>query len=196
MWRKRSHNGAGSRWSWMPRPRIWSLRFGKGMQVAPRSAILHPDNPPLTIRSGSGATRVGAQQGRPPDLSDPGLGAPTGPRVSNEVAWLRIPSRCIGVEFNILWMQAQSGATRGRMHSTNLRFAQSSSSAKRSHRQRSSINKNPEPCIKSGSRLPDLDYEPLQPLCGEICLGVGVSPRLRCLKEPEPRSGAIRVGAR
>jgi hypothetical protein len=38
------------------------------------------DNPPVTIQSGGGTTRVGVQEGRPSDLTYPLPGQPTGPR--------------------------------------------------------------------------------------------------------------------
>jgi hypothetical protein len=43
------------------------------------------DNRPVTIQSGGGTTRVGAQQGRPGDLTYPLPGEPAGPRPSNEI---------------------------------------------------------------------------------------------------------------
>jgi len=46
------------------------------------------DARPVIIQpNGEGGTRVGGQRGRPPDLSDPGLGGPTnqGPQISNQV---------------------------------------------------------------------------------------------------------------
>lgn len=46
------------------------------------------DAPPIVIQSTGGAdTRVGGHAGRPPDLSDPGLGEPAdrGPRLSNQI---------------------------------------------------------------------------------------------------------------
>jgi hypothetical protein len=46
------------------------------------------DDRPVVIQSTpEGDTRIGGRQGRPPDLSDPGLGEPAdrGPRVSNQI---------------------------------------------------------------------------------------------------------------
>jgi hypothetical protein len=46
------------------------------------------DNRPVIIQpTGEAGTRVGGHQGRPPDLSDPGLGGPTnrGPQISNQI---------------------------------------------------------------------------------------------------------------
>jgi hypothetical protein len=46
------------------------------------------DDRPVVIQpSGEAGTRVGGHQGRPPDLSDPGLGGPTdrGPQISNQI---------------------------------------------------------------------------------------------------------------
>jgi hypothetical protein len=59
----------------------------KGHAPGPTIQNLPTDTPPLVIQSpGDGNTRVGAQQGRPPDLSNPGLGpANRGPRITNEM---------------------------------------------------------------------------------------------------------------
>lgn len=45
------------------------------------------DNPPLVIQSTAESTRIGAHQGRPPDLSDPRDSGPAeqGPRITNEM---------------------------------------------------------------------------------------------------------------
>src|SRR5207248_1709656 len=46
------------------------------------------DDRPVVIQPTGGAgTRIGGHQGRPPDLSDPGLGGPTdrGPQISNQI---------------------------------------------------------------------------------------------------------------
>ena len=45
------------------------------------------DRPVIIQPNGEGGTRVGGHQGRPPDLSDPGLGGPTdrGPQISNQI---------------------------------------------------------------------------------------------------------------
>jgi len=46
------------------------------------------DDRPVVIQpNGQGDARVGGHQGRPPDLSDPGLGGPTdrGPQISNQI---------------------------------------------------------------------------------------------------------------
>ncbi len=45
------------------------------------------DRPVVLQPTGEAGTRVGVQQGRPPDLSDPGLGGPAdrGPQISNQI---------------------------------------------------------------------------------------------------------------
>lgn len=45
------------------------------------------DNRPVIVQPGDGNIRIGGQGGRPPDLSDPGLGRPTDrtPHVDNEI---------------------------------------------------------------------------------------------------------------
>ena len=59
----------------------------KGHAPGPTIQNSPTDTPPLVIQpGGEGNTRVGGHQGRPPDLTDPGLG-PTnrGPEITNEV---------------------------------------------------------------------------------------------------------------
>lgn len=45
------------------------------------------DDRPVVIQPGEAGTRVGGQRGRPPDLSEPGLGGATsrGPQISNQI---------------------------------------------------------------------------------------------------------------
>ena len=45
------------------------------------------DNRPIVFQPNDGDTRVGAQRGNPPGLTDPGLGGPQdrGPRISNQI---------------------------------------------------------------------------------------------------------------
>jgi hypothetical protein len=45
------------------------------------------DSRPVTVQQSDGNVRIGGQAGRPPDLSDPGLGRPTdqAPRIDNEI---------------------------------------------------------------------------------------------------------------
>src|SRR5215469_6517095 len=57
------------------------------MQMARPYAIYPATVAPLSFSRGDGNIRVGGQQGRPPDLSNPGLSGPTaqGPRIDNEI---------------------------------------------------------------------------------------------------------------
>jgi hypothetical protein len=60
----------------------------RGHAAGPMIRNSPADNRPVTIQpNGEGGTRVGGHQGRPPDLSDPGLGGPTdrGPQISNQI---------------------------------------------------------------------------------------------------------------
>ena len=59
----------------------------KGHASGPTVRNLPTDSRSVIIQPGNGNIRVGAQQGRPTDLSNPGLGGPTdqGPRVDNEI---------------------------------------------------------------------------------------------------------------
>src|SRR5438067_4555994 len=60
----------------------------RGHAAGPMIRNSPADNRPVIIQpNGEGGTRVGGQQGRPPDLSDPGLGGPTdrGPQISNQI---------------------------------------------------------------------------------------------------------------
>ena len=49
----------------------------KGHANGPTVRNLPSDSRPVIIQPGDGNIRVGGQQGRPPDLSNPGLGGPT-----------------------------------------------------------------------------------------------------------------------
>jgi hypothetical protein len=60
----------------------------KGHASGPTIRNSPADDRPVTIQpNGEGGTRVGGHQGRPPDLSDPGLGglADRGPQISNQI---------------------------------------------------------------------------------------------------------------
>ena len=65
----------------------------RGHAAGPTIRNSPADNRPVIIQpNGEGGTRVGGHQGRPPDLSDPGLGGPTdrgptdrGPQISNQI---------------------------------------------------------------------------------------------------------------
>jgi len=59
----------------------------KGHASGPTIKNSPADNRPTIYESTGGEVRVGAQQGRPPDITNPGLGGPEGktPRISNEV---------------------------------------------------------------------------------------------------------------
>jgi hypothetical protein len=60
----------------------------KGHPARPTIRNSPADNRPVVIQpNGEGGTRIGGQRGRPPDLSDPGLGGPAdrGPQISNQI---------------------------------------------------------------------------------------------------------------
>ena len=59
----------------------------KGHASGPTVRNLPTDSRPVIIQPSDGDIRVGGQQGRPPNPSNPGLGGPTdqGPRVDNEI---------------------------------------------------------------------------------------------------------------
>jgi hypothetical protein len=60
----------------------------KGHPGGPTIRNSPADNRPVVIQpNGEGGTRIGGQLGRPPDLSDPGLGGPAdrGPQISNQI---------------------------------------------------------------------------------------------------------------
>lgn len=59
----------------------------KGHTSGPTVRNLPSDNRPIIIQPSDGNIRLGGQQGRPPDLSNPGLGGPTdqGPSIDREI---------------------------------------------------------------------------------------------------------------
>ena len=60
----------------------------KGHAAGPTIRNSPADDRPVIIQpTGEAGTRVGGHQGRPPDLSDPGLGGPAdrGPQISNQI---------------------------------------------------------------------------------------------------------------
>jgi hypothetical protein len=59
----------------------------KGHASGPAVRNLPSDGRPVIIQPSDGNIRIGGQQGRPPDLNNPGLGGPTdrGPRIDNEI---------------------------------------------------------------------------------------------------------------
>jgi hypothetical protein len=58
----------------------------KGHAGGPTISNSPADNRPVILQPHDGDTRIGAQQGRPPGLSDPGLGPQDqGPRINNEI---------------------------------------------------------------------------------------------------------------
>jgi hypothetical protein len=60
----------------------------KGHAAGPTIRNSPADDRPVVIQpTGEAGTRVGGHQGRPPDLSDPGLGGPAdrGPQISNQI---------------------------------------------------------------------------------------------------------------
>ncbi|MGA8343707.1 MAG: hypothetical protein WB781_17365 [Candidatus Sulfotelmatobacter sp.] len=68
---------------------VIAVRTANGNAVRPTIKGGPIDQRPGTVQTGDGSVRVGAQQGQPPPLSDPGMGPQmgpqNGPRMSNEV---------------------------------------------------------------------------------------------------------------
>jgi len=65
---------------------IFTVRTGSGQMVRPTVKGSPTDDRPVTVQpSDNGNIRIGAQHGRPPDLSQPIPGQDTSPHVSTEV---------------------------------------------------------------------------------------------------------------
>ncbi len=65
---------------------VIAVRTGTGRMVQPTVRGGPIDQRPGTVQTGDGSVRIGAQQGQPPPLSDPGVGPPqNGPRMGNDV---------------------------------------------------------------------------------------------------------------
>jgi hypothetical protein len=65
---------------------VIAVRTGSGRMVQPSIRGGPIDQRPGTVQTGDGSVRIGAQQGQPPPLSDPGMGPPqNGPRMGNDV---------------------------------------------------------------------------------------------------------------
>ena len=64
---------------------VIAVRTGSGRMVQPTVRGGPVDRRPGTAQTGDGNIRIGAQQGQPPPLSDPGMGPPNGPRMGNDV---------------------------------------------------------------------------------------------------------------
>jgi hypothetical protein len=65
---------------------VIAVRTGSGKMMQPTIKGGPIDQRPGTVQTGDGSVRIGARQGQPPPLSDPGAGPPqNGPRMSNEV---------------------------------------------------------------------------------------------------------------
>lgn len=64
---------------------VIAVRTGSGRMVQPTVRGGPVDQRPGTAQTGDGNIRIGAQQGQPPPLSDPGMGPPNSPRMGNDV---------------------------------------------------------------------------------------------------------------
>ena len=64
---------------------VIAVRTGSGRMVQPTVRGGPVDQRPGTAQTGDGNIRIGAQQGQPPPLSDPGMGPPNGPRMGNDI---------------------------------------------------------------------------------------------------------------
>lgn len=63
---------------------VIAVRAGTGRAASPTIKGGPTDNRPAVVQPGEGSIRIGAQQGHPPPLSNPGGVPDTGPRISNE----------------------------------------------------------------------------------------------------------------
>lgn len=64
---------------------VIAVRTGSGRMVQPTVRGGPVDQRPGTAQTGDGNVRIGAQQGQPPPLSDPSMGQPNSPRISNDI---------------------------------------------------------------------------------------------------------------
>jgi hypothetical protein len=66
---------------------VLAVRKGTGRAVTPTVSGGPIDDRPVIFQPGPGDIRIGGQRGRPPDLTQPGIGWPrdSGPRLSTEV---------------------------------------------------------------------------------------------------------------
>lgn len=64
---------------------VIAVRTGNGSAVRPTIKGGPIDQRPGTVETGDSSIRIGAQQGQPPPLSDPGMGPQNGPRMGNEI---------------------------------------------------------------------------------------------------------------
>jgi hypothetical protein len=64
---------------------VITVRTGSGRMMRPTIKGGPIDNRPGVAQPTDTGVRIGAQQGHPPPLSDPGAGPQAGPRISNEV---------------------------------------------------------------------------------------------------------------
>lgn len=64
---------------------VIAVRTGSGKMVRPTIKGGPIDNRPGVAQPTDGGIRIGAQQGHPPPLNDPGMGPQNGPHIGNEV---------------------------------------------------------------------------------------------------------------
>ena len=64
---------------------VLAVRKGTGRAVTPTISGGPLDDRPVIFQPSPGDIRIGGQQGRPPDLSQPGIGPPPGPHVGTEI---------------------------------------------------------------------------------------------------------------
>ena len=64
---------------------VLAVRKGTGRAVTPTISGGPLDDRPVIFQPSPGDIRIGGQQGRPPDLSQPGIGPPPAPHVGTEI---------------------------------------------------------------------------------------------------------------
>lgn len=102
------------------------------------------DNRPVIVQPGDGSIRVGGQQGRPPDLTNPGLGGPAdrGPRIGNEIGTSEDTFEVFrgGVEYPLdaspVWRYMGKGALKAPQVSAVEQFRKALNESEKQHQQK------------------------------------------------------------
>jgi hypothetical protein len=116
----------------------------KGHAGGPTVSNSPTDNRPVIVQSTGGDIRVGGQRGRPPDLTDPGLGGSTdsGPRIGNEIGTSEDTFEVYrgGVEYPLdgapVWRYIAKGALNGPEVTAVEQFQKVLSESEKQHQQK------------------------------------------------------------
>jgi hypothetical protein len=116
----------------------------KGHAAGPTVRNSPTDDRPVTVQSGDGNIRVGGQQGRPPDLTNPGLGgsADRGPRIGNEIGTSEDTFEVYrgGVKYPLdgspVWRYIAKDALNGTQVSAVEQFRKTFSESEKQHQQK------------------------------------------------------------